>query len=331
MSWAVFNGSRGAVPASQAGKGDMDTSSVVLNALTILLGVPGNSLVIWVAGFRLQPGVLNVWLVNLAVADLIFCLTRVFPLVKKLFLNHWPLGPSVCKFNGLFKYGNMFCSVFFLAVIGLDRAVCVWLPVWARRRRTPRLARAAAACVWAASLVLSAPYFFYRRVRSDGGNLSRCSTDEVRDPGVRTALYWIRFLCGFLLPFLVILCCYALTAAGICRARFSGKPRVLRVSLLLVVAFFACWAPYHGLLMLRMSHGKSPAVKTWLPAAKAVAYFNSCVNPLLYCLAGLLTKGRAGESPAGLCKSALAVVDDVDVEARTGRSGDHPRGSRSSL
>ncbi|XP_077446852.1 C3a anaphylatoxin chemotactic receptor-like [Stigmatopora argus] len=331
MSALLFNDSRGVPAAQAAGRGDMDTLSVVLNALTILLGVPGNSVVIWVAGFKLQPTVLNVWLVNLAVADLIFCFTRIFSLVKKLFLDHWPFGLFVCKFNGFFKYGNMFCSVFFLAVISLDRAVCVWCPVFARRRRTPCLARVVAACVWVASVVFSSPYFFYRQVFLDAKNLSKCTVEEVRDPDARMALYWIRFLCGFVLPFLVILGCYALTAEGIRRARFSAKPRALRVLVLLVVAFFLCWAPYHGLLMLRMVDKNSPATKFWLSAAKGVAYFNSCVNPLLYFLMGLLMKGRAGKSLTGLYKSALADDVDVDVDARTGQSSDHSRGSDSYL
>lgn len=98
----------------------MDNISIVLYTLTIVLGIPGNSMVIWVVGFKLKPKVTNVWLVNLAVADLIFCFTRISSLIKKLFFDHWPFGIFVCKFTGFFKYANMFCSVFLLAVISLD-------------------------------------------------------------------------------------------------------------------------------------------------------------------------------------------------------------------
>ncbi|XP_057683831.1 C3a anaphylatoxin chemotactic receptor-like [Corythoichthys intestinalis] len=313
MSSLFLNTSHSVLATKATKGGDMDTLSVVLNAFTILLGIPGNSIVIWVAGFKLKPTVLNVWLVNLAVADVIFCFTRIFSLVKKLFLDHWPFGLFICKFNGFFKYGNMFCSVFIMAVISLDRALCVWFPVFTRTHRTVCKARLVAVCVWAASVVFSTPYFFYRQVFPDSKNLSKCTVEEVEDEDARMVLYFIRFLCGFVLPFLVILCCYILAGVGIRRARFSGKSRTLRVLALLVGAFFLCWAPYHGLLMLRMVARKSPVVKYWLPAAKGVAYFNSCVNPLLYFFVGLMMKGRSKKSLTGLYKRALA--DDVDVQS----------------
>ncbi|XP_061521537.1 formyl peptide receptor 2-like [Phycodurus eques] len=315
------------VPAAKASKGsDMDTLSVVLNTFTILLGIPGNSIVIWVAGCKLKPNVLNVWLVNLAVADIIFCFTRIFSLIKKLFLDHWPFGLFICKFNGFFKYANMFCSVFMLAVISLDRAICVWFPVFTRRHRTVCTARVVAVCVWAVSVVFSSPYFFYRQVFPGAKNLSKCTVEEVKNADTRTALYFIRFLCGFLLPFLVILGCYLLAGVGIRRTRFSGKSRPLRVLALLVGAFFLCWAPYHGLLMLRMVESKSSVVKLWLPAAKGVAYFNSCVNPLLYFFVGLKLKGRNKKSLEGLYKRALA--DDVDGQTGESNGDSGESGSR---
>ncbi len=42
-------------------------------------------MVIWVAGLHMKPTVTNVWLVNLAVADLIFSLTRAISLLPKAF------------------------------------------------------------------------------------------------------------------------------------------------------------------------------------------------------------------------------------------------------
>ncbi|KAK5620642.1 hypothetical protein CRENBAI_021179 [Crenichthys baileyi] len=101
----------------------MDNISTILITLTVIFGITGNSVVIWVAGFKIKPKVTSVWLVNLAIADLIFCITRVFSLAGKLFFDHWPFGVLLCKFNGFFKYTNMFCSVFLLAVISLDRMV----------------------------------------------------------------------------------------------------------------------------------------------------------------------------------------------------------------
>lgn len=297
----------------------MDNISIVLYTLTVILGVTGNSMVIWVAGFKLKPKVTNVWLVNLAIADLIFCFTRVFSLTKKLFFDHWPFGVFLCKFNGFFKYANMFCSVFLLAVISLDRVLCVWQPIFTKRRRTLWAARLVAVCVWATAIIFSTPYFVYRQVYLKN-NLSKCSL-EVKEANnnAKLALYSIRFMCGFMLPFMVILICYILAGIGIRRTRLSGKSRPLRILASLVVAFFLCWAPYHCLLLVKMVDSKNMVVKIWHPVAKGVAFFNSCVNPLLYFCMGLDVRGRFRQSLAGVYKRALA--DDVD--AQTTQSNDH--------
>ncbi|XP_059206697.1 fMet-Leu-Phe receptor-like [Centropristis striata] len=312
----------------------MDNVSIVLYTLTVVLGITGNSLVIYVAGFKLKPKVTNVWLVNLAIADLIFCFSRVFSLIKKLSFDHWPFGLFVCKFNGFFKYANMFCSVFLLAVISLDRALCVWQPVAMKRRRTLWAARVVAVCVWSGAVILSSPYFVYRQVYLGKNNLSKCSLEvkEAKDGNSSTklALYSIRFLCGFMLPFMVILICYIMAGIGIRRTRLSGKSRPLRILAGLVVAFFLCWGPYHCLLLVKMVDSKNMVVKIWHPVAKGVAYFNSCVNPLLYFCMGLDVRGRFRQSLTGVYRRALA--DDVDGQTTQSneRSLDESSGSKHS-
>ncbi|KTF79582.1 hypothetical protein cypCar_00026163 [Cyprinus carpio] len=156
----------------------MNKVSIVFLNVIVLLGTTGNSLVIWVAGFLMKPNVTNVWLVNLAVADLIFCLTRVISLISSLFFNHWPFGLFLCKFNGFFKYANMFCSVFLLAVISVDRALCVCHPVFTRERRTLCAARVVSVGVWIVAVIFSSPYFVYREVFLSKSNLSQCSLEH---------------------------------------------------------------------------------------------------------------------------------------------------------
>ncbi|CAM4637114.1 unnamed protein product [Leuciscus chuanchicus] len=208
------------------------TVSIVFLSIIILFGTTGNSVVIWVASFRMKPSVTNVWLVNLAVADLIFCLTRVTPLIRDLFFDYWPFGVFLCKFNGFFKYANMFCSVFLLAVISVDRALCICRPVFTRKRRTLCAARVVSVGVWIVAVIFSSPFFVYRHVFPGKNNFSQCSLKEKGRE--EYAYYLIRFICGFLLPFLVILISYILSAVGIRRTRLSGKSRPLRILAVLI-------------------------------------------------------------------------------------------------
>uniref|UniRef100_A0A672T5B7 C3a anaphylatoxin chemotactic receptor-like n=1 Tax=Sinocyclocheilus grahami TaxID=75366 RepID=A0A672T5B7_SINGR len=256
----------------------MNKVSIVFLNVIVLLGTTGNSVVIWVAGFLMKPNVTNVWLVNLAVADLIF-----------FFL---------CKFNGFFKYANMFCSVFLLAVISGDRALCVWCPVFTRERRTLCAARVVSVGVWIVAVIFSSPYFVYLQVYLGKNNLSQC------DNSSKYVYYCIRFICGFLLPFLVILICY-IAAVGIHRTRLSGKSRHLRILAVLVCAFFLCWAPYHFLGLVKLVNKDNEAVKVALSMASKWAYFNSCINTVLYFCMGLDVRRHCNQSLSGIFHRVL--------------------------
>nr|XP_017207817.1 C3a anaphylatoxin chemotactic receptor-like [Danio rerio] len=285
------------------------TVDMVFYAIIVLLGTTGNSVVIWVAGFCMKPNVTNVWLVNLAVADLIFSMTRIISLIKNLFFDYWPFGIFLCKFNGFFKYANMFCSVFLLAVISVDRVLCVWRPVFTRKRRTVCAARVVSVGVWIVAVIFSSPYFVYREVFVRSNNLSHCSLggkDGAEGGNLpKYVYYFVRFICGFLLPFLVIFICYTLAAIGIRRTRFSGKSRPLRILAVLVCAFFLCWAPYHFLGLVKLVNKDNEVVKIGWNMASNLAYFNSCINPILYFFMGLDVSRRCNQSLSGIFHRAL--------------------------
>ncbi|XP_041081826.1 C3a anaphylatoxin chemotactic receptor-like [Polyodon spathula] len=272
----------------------MDTVLIVLYTITISLGVTGNSIVIWMISCKLRKNVTNVWLLNLAVADLVFCFTRVISLLKLIFYTYWPFGEFLCKFNGFFTYMNLFCSVFLLSVISLDRCFSVVFPIRMRQWRTVQMASFASAGVWALATAFSLPYFLFRQVAMDpgNGNLSRCSFDVPgsNDGYQNKALYIVRFLFGFLVPFLIIATCYAIMA---CKLRQTQVPKKsFKIIAVLVAAFFFCWAPYHVFLLAKMVNKKSLAVKVALPLFKGLAYFNSCINPILYFIMALDLKKR---------------------------------------
>ncbi|XP_077050928.1 formyl peptide receptor 2-like [Siphateles boraxobius] len=278
--------------------------SIVFLTIIILFGTTGNSVVIWVASFRMKPSVTNVWLVNLAVADLIFCLTQVTLLIRYLFFEHWPFGVFLCKLDGFFKYANMFCSVFLLAVISVDRALCICLPVFTRKRRTLCAARVVSVGVWIVAVIFSSPYFVYRQVFPGRNNFTLCSL-QAKGNRVEYFYYLIRFICGFLLPFLVILISYILAAVGIRRTRLSGKSRPLRILAVLVSAFFLCWAPYHFLGLVKLVHNDNTSVYIGWSLASNLAYFNSCVNPVLYFCMGLDVKRQCNQNLSGIFHRAL--------------------------
>nr|XP_054097305.1 galanin receptor type 3 isoform X2 [Callithrix jacchus] len=175
----------------------------VVFALIFLLGTVGNGLVLAVL---LQPGpsawqepgsTTDLFILNLAVADLCFILCCV-PFQAAIYtLDAWLFGALVCKAVHLLIYLTMYASSFTLAAVSVDRYLAVRHPLRSRALRTPRNARAAVGLVWLLAALFSAPYLsYYGTVRYGALELCVPAWEDAR----RRALDVATFVAGYLLP-----------------------------------------------------------------------------------------------------------------------------------
>lgn len=270
------------------GNNTIDMIQVFLYALIFFVGSLGNGAVIWITARQVSRTVNCVWFFNLAVADFLFSVSRIVPLLKNAFYEGWPFGSFLCRATSFIKYLNMFGSVFLLAAISLDRAVSVAYPVWSKNNRGPRLAWLAAIGAWVTAATTSLPFYLYRSVVVEKGNQTKCSLTLGDGEMVKLTLYLLRLVCGFLAPFAIIVICYGVIAVVLRRRRAtirSKKP--FKVILAIVIIFFLCWAPYHLFLLLKLAKVKGEVISMVLPLASCLAYLNSCINPILYFFMGL--------------------------------------------
>ncbi|XP_072210861.1 C3a anaphylatoxin chemotactic receptor-like [Excalfactoria chinensis] len=144
-------------------------SSLVIFILVFVIGIPGNGLVIWVAGLKMKRSVNIIWFLNLAVADFMCCLSLPFFIVH-LFLNeHWPYGWFLCKVIPSVIIFTMFASVFLLMVISIDRCLLVMKPVWCQNHRTVKFISLVCSGIWILAFIFCCPVFHYRNtVTGDG-------------------------------------------------------------------------------------------------------------------------------------------------------------------
>uniref|UniRef100_A0A8D0BNT6 G-protein coupled receptors family 1 profile domain-containing protein n=1 Tax=Salvator merianae TaxID=96440 RepID=A0A8D0BNT6_SALMN len=265
----------------------MDMVQVFMYGVVFVLGSLGNGTVIWITARQTSRTVNCVWFFHLAVADFLFSVSRIVPLLKNAFFEDWPFGSFLCRANTFIKYLNMFCSVFLLATISVDRAALVTYPIWTKNHRAPRLAWSAALGVWFMAVATSLPFYFYRNViRED--NKTKCTLLLEGRDSVKLTLYLLRLVCGFLAPFAIIIICYGIITIVLRSRRAtlrSNKP--FKVILAIVVTFFLCWAPYHLFLLLKYANVNKQFLSVGLPLASCLAYLNSCANPILYFFMGL--------------------------------------------
>uniref|UniRef100_UPI0037E93659 chemerin-like receptor 1 n=1 Tax=Semicossyphus pulcher TaxID=241346 RepID=UPI0037E93659 len=276
--------------------------SLFFYCLAFVLGVLGNGAVIWVTSFKMKKTVNTVWFLNLAVADFLF--TASLPLtVTKLALDfHWPFGKFMCKLNSTIGSMNIFASVYILMVISVARCVAVVWPIWAQNHRSVHKASCVSLGVWVLALILSAPYFVFRDTAPafrDKDVINCFDNYALSDELVKfrlKAMTITRFLLGFVVPFTVIVSCYAVIIHRLRRnhtlARQSG--RTFKIIAAIITTFFLCWAPYHIFNLIEMVHYINNSASQTLdyvttigiPITTSLAYINSCLNPLLYVFVG---------------------------------------------
>ncbi|XP_061453483.1 C5a anaphylatoxin chemotactic receptor 1 [Rhineura floridana] len=287
--------------------------ALILYALVFLVGVLGNGAVIWVVGFQMRRTVNTAWFLNLSVADLLCCLALPFLAVPLASDHCWKLGNFACKLFPSLTILNMFASILLLVLISIDRCALVVKPVWCQNHRSPRLAWMLCGLAWAFALLLTLPSFFSRRTQLHGSKTT-CGIDYSIFGGdsrmAELSVVTMRFLFGFLIPFMVICICYGLLISRVRNSRFMRSRKTLKVVLVVIVGFFVCWAPYHVAgLILASEPSSSPLFQSVNKAdalVVALAYINSCINPIIYVIGGQDFKTKMRHSLKGLLRNVLS-------------------------
>ncbi|KAM4567902.1 chemerin-like receptor 1 [Fundulus diaphanus] len=259
------------------------TFSLVIYCAITVVGTVGNGLVIYVTGFKMKKTVNSVWFFNLALADFLFTAFLVFSAISLSQNHHWPFGQFLCKLNSFVSLVTMFASVFILTAISLDRCLSILVVVWAQNKRTVRKAQIISAVIWLAAGICSTPYASFRIVRNptNTSNNTYCCYN-----GHQPILYAFRFVVGFLIPFLVILCSYVAIGLRTRRLQRMSKRRSQWIIFSIIFAFFICWLPLHVLSFIELNFSDRSEVMRIVqiggPLTVCLAFMNSCLNPILY-------------------------------------------------
>ncbi|NXC07103.1 C3AR protein, partial [Orthonyx spaldingii] len=322
--------------------------SIAIFIIVFIIGIPGNGLVIWVAGVKMKRSVNTVWFLNLAVADIMCCLSLPFFIVHLALHEHWPYGWFLCKVIPSVIIFTMFASVFLLVAISIDRCLLVLKPVWCQNHRTVRFISLICSGIWILALIFCCPVFYYRETSAYDGK-TVCGYDSGVDnyiddasvnvfvnesweeysayndsdlwgntnegnysvPLALVVINITRGVFGFVLPFGIMAVCYALIVFRT-RANQYHKPhnRMLRTIVFVVAAFFICWAPYHvvGILSIvpSLETGLMESLILWDHLSTALAYANSCINPLLYVFVGRDFRAKVQQSMQRILEGAFS-------------------------
>lgn len=277
---------------------------VTVNIIISVIGLIGNSLVIWICGWKMKRTVINTWYISLAISDFLFC--AFLPLeIYYMITSDWPFGLLFCKLTSSALFLNMYSSVFLLVLICTDRCVMVSFPVWSHNHRSVRKAFGIVILMWVLSALLTLPSLIFRQTKVHG-SVTQCYTDYV-DHSKHKAVALIRFICGFLIPVLVIMfCCLVLGVKLRSLTIRSTKP--YKIMAALIVSFVFCWVPYHIFVLyeLDLRNLSVEVINTGLKVGATLAAANSFISPVLYVFVGHDFKQTLRRSLTSRIEEAMA-------------------------
>ncbi|XP_030000939.1 apelin receptor B-like [Sphaeramia orbicularis] len=274
--------------------------------LIFILGLSGNGVVIfmvWRAKGKRRTA--DIYIGNLALADLTFVVFLPLWAVYTAMGYHWPFGVALCKISSFLVQLNMYASVFCLTCMSFDRYLAIVHSRSSTHQHTRVYMQASLKVIWLLSGLLATPNLLFRTTKHDlTSNHTLCAKDfSLVVSTTEQENLWIAGLSisssvlGFLLPFLAMMVCYCFIGCTInrhfntLRMEDQRKRRLLKIITTVVVVFAACWMPFH---VLKSADALSyldlaPATCAFLrflllahPYTTCLAYFNSCLNPFLY-------------------------------------------------
>ncbi|XP_058719616.1 urotensin-2 receptor-like [Poecile atricapillus] len=279
-----------------------------------LTGMAGNIYTVAVASGRVagcSAGSLGVYMINLALADLLYLSTIPF-VVCTYFAHDWFFGDVGCRLLLSLDLLTMHASIFLLTAMSLERYWAVARPLRARRASNT-YRKLASAILWLLSLLLTAPMMVMTQLQEGDGPRKRICVPTWTPSAFRLYLT-VLFTTSVLAPGAVLGIVYTrlawayqssawrlgLPVAG----RAPARQLLSRISAI-VVAYWACFLPFWAWQLAGLYQGEGlgigPAAQAYLNlGVTCLAYGNSCVNPFLYTLLASSYRRRRGRTRMGV-------------------------------
>ncbi|KAH9498355.1 hypothetical protein Btru_008079 [Bulinus truncatus] len=135
---------------------------IVLYVAVFFLCVIGNIIVLYVLTRNTQiSSRTNLFLANLAVADLCVGIFCVLPSMVRLVADQWYFGNVLCKFSKFIENMNLTMSMLLLEVIAVERYIAINAPLEVRHLFSQNKLYFAQAVIWCVSCAYNVPHFFY--------------------------------------------------------------------------------------------------------------------------------------------------------------------------
>uniref|UniRef100_A0A3P9DBI7 Si:dkey-78k11.9 n=1 Tax=Maylandia zebra TaxID=106582 RepID=A0A3P9DBI7_9CICH len=240
-------------------------------------------------------GHINVFLLNLGVANFLFLPTLPFLSAYYFMRNKWIFGDAFCKITRFCFNLNLYGSIGFLTCISVYRYLAIVHPMKAKRRITVRNSVVISVMVWLLVSAQSLPDVLFPK--NSTNRTEKChhtTSTEYVENYLKYSVGWT--LTGFVMPFLIFLGCYGHVTLVLCRKNTINKvvkQRSLKLMFILILLFSVCYIPYHIFknlsLYSRVLFSTNKKYPSWDKTvfcahqiSRGLVCLNSVLNPLVY-------------------------------------------------
>ncbi|XP_077434727.1 cysteinyl leukotriene receptor 1 [Vanacampus margaritifer] len=306
-------------------------------SLITVLGLAGNvfALVVLIRTHR-PSSPFQVYMLNLAVSDLLCVSTLPMRVVYYVNKGQWNQGDFLCRISSCALYVNLYCSIYFLAAMSVTRFLAIVFPVQNRLMVTVKRARLVCVAIWIFICLASSPFLMFGQKFDPATNKTKCFEPPIGQAVSRLVmLNYLSLVLGFLLPFLIILLCYAgiiqtllSRTLGVRRQRDTG-PKAIRMIVIVLLTFLVSFMPYHvqrtihihSLYRTDTSCSERVVMQKSVVVTLCLAAANSCFDPLLYFFSGESFLNRINSMR--LSRSASTYNHSIRLNVASMETGDN--------
>nr|BAI77458.1 vasotocin type2 receptor [Neoceratodus forsteri] len=251
---------------------------------------------------------MHAFMTNLCIADLVVAFFQVLPQLLWDITDQF-LGPDLlCRGVKYFQIVGMFASSYMIVAMTFDRHQAICRPMVTYRKGVARW-NIPVIGAWVSALLLSLPQVFIFSKTEIKPGVFQCWAHFLEPWGLRTYVTWVTFMV-FVLPTLIIAICqfrifkeihdnlYLKSERIIAQVKkqqqqesrkesdesgvSSAMSKTIRMTLVIVLIYTACWAPFFIVQLWSVWDPNSPKEGITFTILMLLASLNSCSNPWIY-------------------------------------------------
>ncbi|GFR06152.1 octopamine receptor beta-1R [Trichonephila clavata] len=304
----------------------------LLIVVIIIFAVGGNVMVVLtILRHRGMKTRTNMFIVNLAVADILVAVLDMPVSLITIIEGRWVFGEALCKLNGFTMALFLICSIHTLMYISVHKYISITRPF--SRAMTPRRIKLMilASWLWAMFCATGPLIGWNENVYKKGS--SQCGPAFPK--GIVALSHSVLITTSnYIIPLSVMTFCYSKIFSEIhvhmkriretsnidLENSVAQQKKVATTLFLVLACFLLCWTPYllySNIAALTKDKSKVPPI--FNPLAYWCGYFNSACNPIIYAFRSPSFRKGYKEIMCGAPSAKLSAVNSMSFRSRSAR------------